>query len=156
MKKQFWLVKSEADCYSIDEFKKDKQTSWTGIRNYQSRNFMKDGMSLGDFVFYYHSGGDDKNPTGIYGLAKVSSKPHPDETQFQKYNEYFDPKATKEKPIWFCVDIKFVKKFKVSMTLAQIKFDPKLKGIPVAQKGSRLSVQPVSVEHGEYLLKKFS
>jgi len=152
--KQYWLVKSEGDCYTIDDLKKDKKTSWTGIRNYQSRNFMRDSMSLGDTVFFYHSGGGDKNPTGIYGLAKVGSKAHPDETQFQKNNEYFDTKATKEKPIWFCVDIKYVKTFKQPITLAHIKFDPKLDGIPVAQKGSRLSVQPISVTHGEYLLKK--
>jgi predicted RNA-binding protein with PUA-like domain len=153
MTNNFWLLKSEGDCYSIDDLKKDKKTSWTGIRNYQSRNFMMKDMKIGDTVFFYHSGGDNINPTGIYGLAQVCSKAHTDETQFDKKDEHFDPKATKEKPIWFCVDIKFVKKLKAPLTLSQIKFDPKLEGMRVREVGSRLSVQPVSVRHGQYLLK---
>ncbi len=149
--KKYWLVKSESDCYSISDLKRDKKTAWTGIRNYQSRNFMRDLMSVRDTVFFYHSGGNDKNPTGIYGLASVCSKAHVDETQFDKNDDHFDQKATKEKPIWFCVDIKFEMAFKEPTTLSQIKFDPKLEGIAVAQIGSRLSVQPVSKIHGEYL-----
>jgi predicted RNA-binding protein with PUA-like domain len=150
--KSYWLLKSEGSCYSIDDLKADKKTAWTGIRNYQSKNFMVNDMKVGDVVFFYHSQGDTINPTGIYGLASVCSKPHPDETQFDKRDEHFDPKATEEKPIWHCVDIKFVKKLKNPITLAQIKFDPKLEGMRVREVGSRLSVQPVSEKHGEYLL----
>jgi predicted RNA-binding protein with PUA-like domain len=148
--KQYWLMKSEANCYSIEDLKKDKFTSWSGVRNYQARNFMKI-MSVGDVVFFYHSGGTKDAPTGIYGTAEICKLAHADVTQFNKNDEHFDPKATSAKPIWQCVDIKFIKKFKNPITLGQIKIDPKLVGIAVAQVGSRLSVQPVSVKHGEYL-----
>lgn len=150
--KNFWLMKSEADCYSIDNLKNDKTTSWGGVRNYQARNFMMRDMSVGDLVFFYHSGGTKEIPAGIYGLATVSKLAHPDVTQFDKKNDHYDPKATREKPIWYCVDIKFSKKLKTPMTLAEIKFDPNLAGIMLAQTGSRLSIQPVSQKHGEYLI----
>ena len=113
---------------------------------------MKD-MKVGDLVLFYHSGGDLKNPTGIYGLASVCSEAHVDQTQFDKKDDHFDSKATKEKPIWYCVDIKFLHKFKNPITLSQIKFDSKLEGMKVREVGSRLSVQPVSVKHGEYIIK---
>ncbi len=145
-------MKSEADCYSIDNLKNDKTTSWGGVRNYQARNFMMRDMSVGDLVFFYHSGGTKEIPAGIYGLATVSKLAHPDVTQFDKKNDHYDPKATREKPIWYCVDIKFSKKLKTPMTLAEIKFDPNLAGIMLAQTGSRLSIQPVSQKHGEYLI----
>jgi predicted RNA-binding protein with PUA-like domain len=109
--KQYWLIKSEMDCYSIDDLKRDKKTSWTGVRNYQARNFMMN-MNTGDVVFFYHSNGSIKSPTGIYGIAKVSSLAHPDQSQFDKKDEHFDPKSKQEKPIWYCVDVGFVKKFK--------------------------------------------
>lgn len=153
-------MKSEADCYSLDDLKRDKQTSWGGVRNYQARNFMMCDMSVGDVVFFYYSGGTKELPAGIYGLATVSKLAHPDITQFDKSDDHYDPKAIKEslarpgsgRAIWYCVDIKFVKKFKNPMTLAEIKFDPNLTGIMVAQTGSRLSIQPVSQNHGEYLI----
>lgn len=150
--KKYWLMKSEGDCYSIDDLQNDKQTAWAGVRNYQARNFMTNDMSVGDIVFFYHSNGTKINPTGIYGIASVCSGAHADETQFDKNDEHYDPKATLEKPIWYCVDIKFVKKLKTPLTLAEIKFDPNLAGIMVAQTGSRLSIQPVSQKHGEYLM----
>lgn len=145
-------MKSEADCYSIDDLKNDNTTSWGGVRNYQARNFMMRDMSVGDVVFFYHSGGTKEIPAGIYGLATVSKPAHPDITQFDKKNDHYDPKSTKEKPIWYCVDIKFSKKLKTPMTLAEVKFDPNLAGIMLAQTGSRLSIQPVSQKHGEYLI----
>jgi predicted RNA-binding protein with PUA-like domain len=154
--KQYWLMKSEADCYSIDDLKKDKSTSWGGVRNYQARNFMMNDMSVGDTVFFYHSGGTRDVPAGIYGLATVFKLAHPDITQFDKNNDHYDPKATKEKPIWYCVDIKFSKKLKNPMTLAEVKFDPNLSGIMLAQTGSRLSIQPVSQKHGEYLINNLN
>lgn len=149
-------MKSEADCYSIDDLKNDKTTSWGGVRNYQARNFMMNDMSVGDTVFFYHSGGTKEIPAGIYGLATVSKIAHPDITQFDKKNDHYDPKATKEKPIWYCVDIKFSKKLKNPMTLAEVKFDPNLSGIMLAQTGSRLSIQPVSQNHGEYLINNLN
>lgn len=151
----YWLLKSEAHCYSIDDLKKDKKTAWTGVRNFQARNFMTRDMKVGDTVFFYHSGGSKTKDvvTGIYGLAKVSSTAHPDPTQFDKKDEHYDPKSKKENPTWQCVDVAFVKKFIEPIALSYIKLDPNLDGIMVAQVGSRLSVQPVSQKHGEYLLK---
>ncbi len=147
----YWLMKSEGSCYSIDDLKRDKKTAWTGVRNYQARNFMRN-MELGDQVFFYHSNGTPKEPNGIYGLAKVSAKVHADESQFDKKDDHYDPKATHEKPIWECVDISFVKKFKEPVTLEQIKFEPGLSGMMLIQKGSRLSVQPVSERHYKIII----
>lgn len=151
----YWLLKSEGTCYSIDDLKRDTKTAWTGIRNFQARNFIRDDMKKGDLAFFYHSSGDKNSPTGIYGVAKIVSTPYPDPTQFDKKDEHHDPKSKKENPTWFCVDVAFVKKYKEPITLSQIKFDPKLEGIMVAQKGSRLSVQPVSEKHFNYITKEF-
>lgn len=150
--KSFWLMKSEAGCYSIDDLKNDGTVAWQGVRNYQARNFMMQGMRVGDTIFFYHSNGTRENPTGIYGLARVASVAKVDESQFDKKDEHFDPKSKKEKPLWYCVDVQFVKKFKKPVTLTVIKNDKNLAGIMVAQTGSRLSVQPVLQKHGEYLL----
>lgn len=148
-----WLLKSEASCYSIDDLAKDKRVAWTGIRNYQARNFMK-AMEVGDLCLFYHSSSTDKNnPNGVYGIAKVVSKAHVDETQFDTKDDHYDPKATQAKPIWECVDVQFVKKFSEPVTLAEIKRDPKLRGIAVVEQGSRLSVLPVSKEHFEHIVK---
>jgi predicted RNA-binding protein with PUA-like domain len=143
----YWLLKTEPQGYSIDSLQKDKKTAWSGVRNYQARNFMKE-MAVGDLCLFYHSGKE----TAVVGVAKVVSKAKPDETQFVKGGHYFEPRATKEKPVWFCPDISFVKKFKEPVPLGAIKADPHLKGIPVAAQGSRLSVQPVSEKHFKYIL----
>jgi len=140
----YWLVKSEGDCYSIDDFRKDKRTAWEGIRNYQARNYMMKDMRIGDLVLFYHS---ISEPTGVYGVAKVVSAAHPDQSQFDKKDMHFEPKATPAKPIWYCVDVAFVEKFKQPMALEAIKKDPKFQGMPLLAKGSRLSVQPVSPAH---------
>lgn len=147
--KNYWLVKSEADCYSIDDLAREKKAAWVGVRNYQARNFLRD-MRKGDLVLYYHSSSD---PLAVVGVAKVATDPHPDETQFEKKNEYYDPKATREKPIWVCPDLAFEKKFAWPVLLGEIKIDPKLAGIGIAQKGSRLSVMPVSEKHFNRIVK---
>ena len=147
----YWLLKSEPQGYSIDKLKEDKKTDWSGVRNYQARNFMQT-MVVGDLCLFYHSGKE----TAVVGVAKVISKPKADETQFVKGGYYFEPRATKEKPVWFCPDISFVKKFKMPVPLGAIKSDPHLKGIPVAQQGSRLSVQPVSEKHFNYIVKELA
>lgn len=149
---QYWLMKSEGDCYSIDDLKRDKRTPWGGVRNYQARNFMRDDMRVGDLVLFYHSNGDTQNPSGVYGIAKVSSKAHADQTALDPKDEHYDPKSTKENPIWECVDVSFVKKLARSVSLGEIKIDPKLSGILVAQKGQRLSIQPVSKAHFERII----
>ncbi len=142
----YWLMKSEASCYSIDDLKKDKNTAWTGVRNYQARNFMR-AMHVGDLVLFYHSNGTTKEPTGVYGVAKVCAVAHADETQFDKKDDHYDTKATRVQPIWECVDIAFVKQFKSPVRLDEIKFEPQLSGMMVVQRGSRLSVQPVAERH---------
>ncbi len=150
----YWLLKSEGSCYSIDDLKKDKVTAWSGIRSYQARNFMRDSMVIGDLCLFYHSNGDKRNPTGVYGIAKVQSKVHPDLTAQDKKDEHYDPKSTKENPIWECVDVSYVAHLKERVLLSEIKLDPALSGIMVSERGSRLSIQPVSKKHFEYIVKE--
>jgi predicted RNA-binding protein with PUA-like domain len=147
----YWLVKSEASCYRIDDLKRDKKTAWTGVRNYQARNFMQD-MHVGDRVLFYHSNGNPENPTGIYGIAQVTALAHVDSTQFDISDDHYDPKSSPEKPIWYCVDIGFVKKLTQPITLTDLKRDPKTASMMVCQQGSRLSVLPVSEKHFEYIV----
>lgn len=144
---QYWLVKSEASCYSIDDLRRDKRTSWSGVRNYQARNFMRD-MKVGELVLFYHSSpkGSGEVPA-VVGVARVVAPAHADATALDPKNDHYDPKATKEKPIWECVDIGFVEEFAEPVTLPVIKLNPALAGIMLAQQGSRLSVQPVSETH---------
>jgi predicted RNA-binding protein with PUA-like domain len=149
----YWLIKSEGDCYSIDDLKQDKKSAWEGVRNYQARNFMVRDMAVGDGVLFYHSNGTLDSPTGIYGLAKVASASHPDESQFDTRDQHYDPKATKVKPIWFCVDMVFVKKFKHPVELGELKLDPALAGMLVLARGSRLSVMPVSEKHFKHIVQ---
>ncbi|MDQ3089555.1 MAG: EVE domain-containing protein [bacterium] len=146
---KYWLIKSEANCYSVNDLKKDKKTSWSGIRNYQARNFLKD-MRVGDLAIFYHSGG---NPPSAVGIAKVSMSAHPDLTAQDKADEHYDPKSIQENPIWQMVEFSYVETFKNPLTLQQIKINPELDGIMLAQQGSRLSVQPVSKEHFEIIRK---
>ena len=137
--KQYWLVKSEPESYGIEHLLKDGEVDWTGVRNYQARNFMKE-MRKGDLILFYHS---NCEVPGIYGVAKAIAEVKPDETQFDKKGHYYEPRATKEKPIWECVRIKFVKAFKEPIPLGVIRIDPVLGGMYMLEKGSRLSVTPV-------------
>lgn len=150
---KYWLMKSEPDVFSIDDLEKNKTTLWEGVRNYQARNFMMKDMQIGDDVLFYHSNAE---PPGIAGVATVSKLASPDPLQFDKKSEYFDPKATKEKPIWFCVEVKFKKKFKKLFPLNEIKNDKNLKNMIVIQKGSRLSINPVDKKDFEYILGQYS
>lgn len=136
----YWLLKSEPITYSIDHLKTNKIDFWDGVRNYQARNYLK-AMNVGDLFLFYHSVTD---PIGIAGIAKIVKTAYPDPTQFDKNSKYFDPKATKEKPIWFCPEVKFVEKFKNILPLPEIKKYKELQNMPLLQKGSRLSVQPVT------------
>lgn len=147
---KIWLMKSEPDVYSIDQLKKDGSTWWTGVRNYQARNFMMNEMSVGDWVLFYHSNAE---PPGVAGLAQVSKTAEPDVEQFDKKSEYFDPKATKDKPVWFCVQVKFKEKFKHLVSLDEIKAEKALQDMLVLKRGQRLSIQPVS-EADFLVLKK--
>jgi len=144
--KSYWLLKSEPETYPLSLLKSEKKTAWTGVRNYQARNFMMD-MKVGDLCVFYHSG-DEKAAVGV---AKVVSKPYPDPTQFDNKSHYYDAKATKDKPRWMLVDVAYVKTFKRPVTLGEVKSDMVLRGMVLA-KATRLSVQPVSQKHFEYLL----
>ncbi len=146
---KYWLMKTEPSAFSIDDLQRKKVETWDGVRNFQARNFMIE-MEEGDGILFYHS---STKPNGVYGLAKVAKKAHPDLSQFDSKGHYFDPKATKEKPIWHCVDVEFVQKFREPVTLEQIKADAKLEGMRVRAIGSRLSVQPVSRDHFDYIVK---
>lgn len=150
--KQYWLMKCEPDVYSIDDLAKDKNktTCWDGVRNYQARNLMRDKMKKGDLVLYYHS---NANPPGVAGVAKIVRESYPDHTQFDKKSKYFDPKATKAEPRWFMVDIQWVKKFPTFLSLEGLKEVKALDGMVLLQKGSRLSVQPVTKKQYETIDK---
>lgn len=129
---------------------KDSTTWWECVRNYQARNYMMNDMKPGDHVLFYHS---NSEPSGIAGLAVVSKAAQFDKTQFDKKSEYFDPKATKEKPIWFCVEIKFKEKFKHFISLEEIKSNKSLKDMLVIKRGMRLSIQPVSKNDFDIICK---
>lgn len=147
---KYWLMKSEPDVFSIDQLKKDSTTWWEGVRNYQARNFMMKDMQVGDAVLFYHS---NATPPGVAGLAVISKSAEPDKLQFDKKSEYFDPKATKEKPIWFCVQVKYDDKFKELVSLQELRDNDKLKEMLVLAKGSRLSIQPVDKKHFDVVKK---
>jgi predicted RNA-binding protein with PUA-like domain len=142
-------MKSEPDVYSIDDLARDGRTAWTGVRNYQARNFMRDGMRVGDRVFFYHSTAE---PPGIAGLAEVCSAPYPDPTQFDPRSPYHEPRATPDKPVWVLVDVQFVAKFRRVIPLDTLRADPGLAGLILLQRGSRLSVQPVDPRHAIRML----
>ena len=141
---QAWLMKSEPDVYSIADLKRDGRTAWTGVRNYQARNFMRDRMRVGDPVLFYHSNAD---PSGVAGVGRVAGPAYADPTQFDPAGDYFDPRATPAAPVWFLVDIAFVAAFPRLISLAEMKANPSLKGLLVLQRGSRLSIQPVTPAH---------
>ena len=141
-RKRYWLMKTEPNCFSIDDLKKVRNEPWTGVRNYQARNFMRQ-MRPGDGVLFYHS---SCAIPGIYGLAEVVSTPYPDPTQFDRASQYFDARATPEEPRWFLVDVGFVAKWDDPLQLQEIRQHSDALGEEFAliRKGSRLSVMPVT------------
>jgi predicted RNA-binding protein with PUA-like domain len=144
-----WLMKSEPDAFSIDDLKRKKREAWDGVRNYQARNFMRDGMRPGDKVFFYHS---NCAVPGIVGVAEVATDAYPDPSQFDPKSKYFDPGSSRDNPRWMLVDVKFVKKLKRTISLDELKSDPALEGMPLVRKGNRLSVMPVDAAHWKYIL----
>ena len=149
--KRYWLMKSEPDDFSIDDLERVGTEPWTGVRNYQARNFMRDSMQVGDQVFFYHS---NTTVPGIYGIAEVASTAYPDPTQFEKKSKYFDPKATQQEPRWFLVDVGFVRRLRAPVSLATIRTRGEQLGEDFAliRKGARLSVLPVSASQWKTLL----
>jgi predicted RNA-binding protein with PUA-like domain len=146
MPKNYWVVKSEPGTYSIDDLARDGETGWEGVRNFQARNFMRDGMKPGDEVLFHHSGGGGGGEPGAAGVARVAGPPRPDPTQFDPKSDYHDPKSKRESPTWMMVHLAFVEKFTRLVSLADLKQDPRLAKMPLLQRGQRLSVMPTSAE----------
>jgi len=150
-RKRYWLMKSEPDAFSIDDLQRVGTEPWNGVRNYQARNFMRDGMKVGDGILFYHS--NTKVP-GIVGTATVASAAYPDETQFDPKTPYFDPKATREQPRWYLVDVAFERKLAQVIPLDEIKqyTDELGEGFALTARGNRLSVFPVTGAQWKLLL----
>jgi len=150
-RKRYWLMKSEPEAFSIDDLQRAGTEPWSGVRNYQARNFMRDGMKIDDGVLIYHS--NTKVP-GVAGIARVASATYPDPTQFDPKSPYYDPKATREQPRWFLVDVGFERKLKRTIPLDEIKqhADELGEGFPLTSRGSRLSVFPVTAAQWKLLL----
>jgi predicted RNA-binding protein with PUA-like domain len=142
----FWLFKSEPDVFSFSDLKSrpHRREPWSGVRNYQARNFMRDDMRVGDRVLFYHSNAD---PAGVAGVAEVCEAAYPDPTAWDPASHYFDPGATPENRRWLRVDVRFVIKAPCFVSLDALKTDPRLEGMYVIRKGMRLSVQPVEPHH---------
>ena len=151
---QYWLMKSEPDEVSIDDVmaSQDQTTPWFGVRNYQARNFMRNGMQDGDGVLFYHSSCPQP---GIAGLARVVGGPYPDATQFDQDSKYYDPKATQEQPRWISVDVQGTRKTRL-LSLAELRTIPALADMVVLQKGSRLSITPVTPAQWKIVVKLLS
>jgi len=141
MPRRYWLMKCEPSAYTIGDLERDGRTSWEGVRNYQARNFMRDEMQKGDGVLFYASNAD---PSGVTGLAEIVRAGYPDHTAWEKGHKYFDPATKKDAPAWFMVDIGFVERFPGVVALETLKATKGLESMMVTQKGSRLSVQPVT------------
>jgi len=141
MPRRFWLMKCEPSAYTIDDLARDGTTGWEGVRNYQARNFMRDDMQVDDGVLFYASNAD---PSGVAGLARIARAGYPDPFAFRKGHAYFDPASTKAAPVWYTVDVAFVERFPATVALATLKATNGLEQMLVNQKGSRLSIQPVT------------
>ena len=146
---RYWLMKSEPADVSIDDLANfpNQTVAWYGVRNYQARNFMRNQMKVGDGVLFYHS--NCKEP-GIAGIAKVGSIAYPDATQFDRKNKYFDPKATREQPRWFNVDVKLVKKIAL-ISIDELRKYPELERMRTLQRGNRLSITPLDPAEWKFI-----
>ena len=145
-------MKSEPSVFSIDDLRctKDQTTCWDGVRNYQARNFLKNQIEAGDGVLYYHS---NAKPSGITGEAVIVREGYPDHTAFDPQDIHYDPKSNSKNPIWYMVDVKFVRICKGIITLKRLKMEPSLKNMLVLKRGMRLSVQPVTQQEWKAIMK---
>jgi len=142
---RYWLMKSEPSCFSLDDLEKSPAgtAAWDGVRNFQARNLLRDQLKVGDGVLFYHSSCAEP---AIVGLAEVLRDGYPDHTARDPGSEHFDPRATPDKPIWYMVDIKFLARLPHPLTRAMLRTHPVLAGMMLLQRGSRLSVQPVTAD----------
>jgi predicted RNA-binding protein with PUA-like domain len=149
MAKRYWLMKSEPEEFSIDALAKVGREPWSGVRNYQARNYMKE-MKVGDGIFFYHS---NTEVPGIVGIAEVACTAYPDPTQFQKKSDYYDPASKPEEPRWQLVDVAFVRKLGRTITLDELKAQEAALGeFPLIRRGNRLSVLPVTAAQWKHIL----
>jgi predicted RNA-binding protein with PUA-like domain len=148
----YWLMKSEPEECSVDDAlaAKNATVPWVGVRNYQARNFMRDGMQVGDGVLFYHSSCAEP---GIVGIARVASPAYPDPTQFDTRSPYLDPKSKREEPRWLLVDVQVVEKTR-NLTLPELRSNPALEDLLILRKGNRLSITPVEARHWRLILKQ--
>jgi len=144
----YWLMKSEPDEFSIDDLARKKTEPWSGVRNYQARNFLRE-MRKGDGVLFYHSSCDEP---GVVGIAEVATAAHPDPTQFDPKSDYFDAKSARNEPRWSLVDVKFKRKLKRVIALNELKNRQELNGLALIRPGNRLSVLPVSKDQWDFIL----
>lgn len=147
---RYWLMKSEPDEASILDLQKAGTLPWTGVRNYQARNFMRDEMRLGDGVLFYHSSCAEP---GIAGLAEVSSAAYPDATQFDPKSHYYDAKSKPESPRWVHVDVRWRETTRL-LSLKEMRESPELASMRVLERGSRLSITPVTPAEWQAVLKR--
>ena len=146
---RYWLMKTEPDEFSIDDLARKKVEPWTGVRNYQARNFMRDGMQVGDGVLFYHSSCE---VPGIAGIAEVGSAAYPDPTQFDRRSDYYDAASKREEPRWFMVDVKFKRKLRRVIPLTELKDRRELEGFALTARGNRLSVLPATKAQWDFIL----
>jgi predicted RNA-binding protein with PUA-like domain len=147
--KKHWLMKSEPDAFSIDDLERVGTEPWSGVRNYQARNFMR-AMSPGDKILFYHS---STAVPGVVGIAEVATEPYPDPTQFERKSPYFDPKSSREEPRWSLVDVRFKRKLKRVIPLEELKANADaLEGFSLLARGNRLSVLPVTAAQWKTIL----
>lgn len=146
----FWLMKTEPETYSIDDFERDRKTLWTGVRNYQARNFMMTSMKPGEKFLFYHSNAEPPAVVGIGVIKKISI---PDPSAQDSKSEYHDPKASPDHPIWFCAEVEFEKRFPKSVSLDTIRKRKELSKMALLRPGQRLSIQPVEPSEFKLILK---
>jgi predicted RNA-binding protein with PUA-like domain len=148
---KYWLMKSEPDECSIDDVlaAAGQITPWSGVRNYQARNFMREEMSIGDGVLFYHSSCPEP---GIAGVAEVASAPYTDKTQFDRKSPYYDPKSRKDNPRWVNVDVRALRKTRL-VPLAELRQHKALAGMRLLRPGNRLSITPVTESEWKYIAK---
>jgi predicted RNA-binding protein with PUA-like domain len=146
----YWLMKSEPLVFSIEDLARapKRTTCWDGVRNYQARNFMR-AMQPGDQVFFYHS---NANPPAIVGIAEVATAAYPDPTQFERNHKHFDSASDPKAPRWDMVDIRYVRTFDAPVSLDSLRMEKPLRGMALLQKGSRLSVQPVTPSEWAHIM----
>ena len=148
--RRYWLFKSEPDSYSFAQLEQDRRTYWHGVRNYQARNLLRDEIQVDDGVLFYHS---NAKPMAVVGVAKVVKSGYPDHTAFDPDNDYYDPDSAEDDPRWYMVDIECVGAMREPLTREQLKAVPELDEMMLLQRGSRLSVQPVTRNEWRMILR---